>query len=221
MSENKEKKQGFFSQLLTQNPVFGLYLGICSTLAITTTINNALGMGIAVVFVLVLSNILVSCVRNITPEDIHIPVYIVIIATLVTIAGMLIQAFTPSLYQALGAFIDLIVVNCIILGRAEAFASKNTVGASAKDGLMMGISYTLGLLAMSLIRQILGTGVLSLDNPFNNTQIFALRLLPEGFEIPLFTTPTGAFLTFACIAAAIAAYNNSLNEEKPIKKGAK
>ena len=86
---------------------------------------------------------------------------------------------------------------------------------------MMGISYTLGLLAMSLIRQILGTGVLSLDNPFNNTQIFALRLLPEGFEIPLFTTPTGAFLTFACIAAAIAAYNNSLNEEKPIKKGAK
>lgn len=221
MSESNERKIGFFSKLLTQNPVFGLYLGICSALAITTSINNALGMGAAVIFVLVLSNILVSCVRNITPDDIHIPVYIVIIATLVTIAGMLIQAFTPGLYAALGAFIDLIVVNCIILGRAEAFASKNSVGAAAKDGLMMGISYTLGIFTMSFIRQILGTGMLSLDNPFTNAQIFAVRLLPEGFEIPLFTTPPGAFLTFACIAAAIAAYKNYLEADKPIRKGAK
>ncbi len=220
MSEkNEEKKLSFFSKMLVENPVFGLYLGICSTLAITTTINNALGMGVAVIFVLVLSNILVSAVRNITPEDIHIPVYIVIIASLVTITGMLIQAFTPSLYSALGAFIDLIVVNCIILGRAEAFASKNTIAASAKDGLSMGFSYTLGLLAMSLIRQILGTGMLSLNNPFSNAEIFAIRLIPEGFEIPLFTTQMGAFLTFACIAAAISAYKNAL--ENPSKKGGK
>lgn len=219
MSENKEKKPSFLDQILTENPVFGLYLGICSTLAITTSLNNALGMGIAVLVVLVLSNVLVSLVRTITPDDIHIPVYIVIIASLVTIVGMLIQAFTPSLYSALGAFIDLIVVNCIILGRAEAFASKNNVVDSAKDGLMMGFAYTLSLLAMSLIRQILGTGVLALNNPFSNATIFSLRLIPEGFEIPLFTTQPGAFLTFAILAAAIAAYKNAKN--KPAKKGAK
>lgn len=219
MSEKKEKKPGFLDQILTENPVFGLYLGICSTLAITTSLNNALGMGIAVLVVLVLSNILVSLVAGITPDDIHIPVYIVIIATLVTMVGMLIQAFTPSLYTALGAFIDLIVVNCIILGRAEAFASKNGVAESAKDGFMMGIAYTISLIVMSLIRQILGTGILSLSNPTSNATIFALRLIPEGFEIPLFTTQPGAFLTFAILAAGIAAYKNAKN--KPVKKGAK
>ncbi len=212
MSENTEKKQGFFSKLIVENPVFGLYLGICSALAITTSLNNAIGMGVAVIFVLVLSNIFVSLVRNITPNDIHIPVYIVIIATLVTIVKMLIQAYTPSLYTALGAFIDLIVVNCIILGRAEAFASCNSVGASAKDGLMMGISYTLSILAMSFIRQLLGTGSLSLSNPFNNVTLFDVRLIPQGFEIPFFTTQTGAFLTFAILAAAVTAYKNHLDE---------
>lgn len=210
MSETKVK-DSFFTRLLTENPVFGLYLGICSTLAITTNINNAIGMGIAVTVVLTLSNILVSAVRNITPDDIHIPVYIVIIATLVTIVGMVIQAYTPSLYQALGAFIDLIVVNCIILGRAEAFASMNPIGPSARDGLSMGFSYTLSLLAMSLIRQVLGTGILSLSNPFTNTEIFSLRLIPQGFEIPMFTSQVGAFLTFACLAAGIAAYKNHLD----------
>ena len=219
MSEKKEKKPGFFASLLTDNPVFGLYLGICSTLAISTTINNAIGMGVAVTVVLILSNILVSLVKDITPDDIHIPVYIVIIATLVTIVGMLIQAYTPSLYSALGAFIDLIVVNCIILGRAEAFASKHSVAESAFDGLKMGIAYTLSLLVMSFIRQLLGTGVISLSNPFTNATIFALRLIPEGFEIPLFTSQTGAFLTFACIAAGIAHYKNV--QEAKAKKGGK
>ena len=221
MSETT-RKENFFTRLLTDNPVFGLYLGICSTLAITTNINNAIGMGVAVTVVLTLSNILVSAVRDITPDDIHIPVYIVIIATLVTIVGMLMQAFTPSLYSALGAFIDLIVVNCIILGRAEAFASMNPIGPSAKDGLLMGISYTVSLIAMSLVRQILGTGILSFSNPFTNPAIFALRLIPKGFEIPMFSSQVGAFLTFACLAAAIAAYKNSLAaKEKAKAKGAK
>lgn len=221
MSETT-RKENFFTRLLTDNPVFGLYLGICSTLAITTNINNAIGMGVAVTVVLTLSNILVSAVRDITPDDIHIPVYIVIIATLVTIVGMLMQAFTPSLYSALGAFIDLIVVNCIILGRAEAFASMNPIGPSAKDGLLMGISYTVSLIAMSLVRQILGTGILSFSNPFTNQEIFALRLIPKGFEIPMFSSQVGAFLTFACLAAAIAAYKNSLAaKEKAKAKGAK
>ena len=210
---SEKKKTSFFDKLLTQNPVFGLYLGICSTLAITTNINNALGMGVAVTVVLVLSNILVSCVRNITPDDIHIPVYIVIIATLVTVVEMFMQAYTTDLYAALGAFIDLIVVNCIILGRAEAFASKNPIGKSAGDGLMMGVSYTCSLFAMSLIRQILGTGALTLSNPFTNATIFSLQILPAGFEIGLFTSQTGAFFTFALLAAAIAMYKESKNRK--------
>ena len=215
MSEKKEKKQSLFTRLLVENPVFGLYLGICSALAITTNINNAIGMGIAVTIVLTLSNILVSSTRNLTPNDIHIPVYIVIIATLVTIVGMVIQAYTPSLYSALGAFIDLIVVNCIILGRAEAFASMNPIGPSILDGLTMGFSYTLSILTMSFFRQILGTGVLSLSNPFTNAEIFSLRLIPEGFELPFFKEQFGAFITFACLAAAVSAYKTHVeNKEK-------
>ncbi len=214
MSENNEKK-GFFSEMIFNNPVFGLYLGICSTLAITTSLNNAIGMGVAVIVVLVLSNIAVSLIAPLTPDEIHIPVYIVIIATLVTLVGMLMQAYTPELFSALGAFIDLIVVNCIILGRAEAYACKNGVAASARDGLMMGLSYTFSLLAMSLIRQLLGTGILSFSNPMSGSEIFSIRLIPQGFEIPVFKTQTGAFLTFAVLAAAVDAIKlNSEAKEK-------
>ena len=211
MSESK-KKRGFWSEMIYNNPVFGLYLGICSTLAITTTLNNAIGMGIAVIVVLTISNIVISLIAPLTPDEIHIPVYIVIIATLVTVVGMLMQAFTPELYSTLGTFIDLIVVNCIILGRAEAYACSHSVSDSARDGLMMGLSYTFSLLAMSLIRQILGTGLLELSNPATNQTIFSLRLIPAGFEIPVFTTQTGAFLTFALLAAGVAAIKN--NDEK-------
>lgn len=220
MSENK--KRGFFSELVYNNPVFGLYLGLCSCLAITTNINNAIGMGVAVIVVLVLSNIVVSIVAPITPDEIHIPVYIVIIATLVTVVSMLLQAFTPQLFSALGAFVDLIVVNCIILGRAEAYACNHNPLDSAKDGIMMGISYTFSLLAMSLIRQVLGTGMLTLSNPFTAESVFALRLIPEGFEIPVFTSQTGSFLTFAILAALVVAYKNHNDaKEKAALKGAK
>lgn len=219
MSQNTEKKPSLFTKLLTDNPVFGMYLGLCSTLAITTSLNNAIGMGVAVIFVLTASNILVSLVRNITPQDIHIPVYIVIIASLVTIVSMFMHAYTPSLFTALGAFLDLIVVNCIILGRAEAYASSHGVVDSIKDGLSMGVAYTLSLLAMSVIRQILGTGSISFANPFTNAVIFNVKLIPAGFELPLFAEQFGAFITFACLAAAIAAYKNHVN--KPVKKGAK
>ena len=214
MSEKKAKKQSLFTRLLVENPVFGLYLGICSALAITTNINNAIGMGIAVTIVLTLSNILVSSIRNLTPADIHIPVYIVIIATLVTIVGMIIQAYTPSLYSALGAFIDLIVVNCIILGRAEAFASMNPIGPSILDGLTMGCSYTLSILTMSFFRQILGTGALSLSNPFTNAEVFSIRLIPEGFELPFFKEQFGAFITFACLAAAVSAFKANVEKKE-------
>ena len=204
MSE-KKTKNSFGSELILNNPVFGLYLGICSTLAISTNISNAIGMGIAVICVLTVSNIVISLIAPITPDEIHIPVYIVVIATLVTIVSMLMHAYTPTLFSALGAFLDLIVVNCIILGRAEAYACNHNVAESAMDGLKMGLSYTLSLLAMSFIRQLLGTGCMSFTNPLTSAEVFNVRLIPAGFEIPVFTTQTGAFMTFAVLAALVTA----------------
>ncbi len=202
--------------LLKENPVFGLYLGICSVLAVTIDLNNAIGMGVSVIIVLTISNIVISLIRKITPEDIRIPVYIVVIATLVKAVELLIRAFAPSLDAALGVFIPLIVVNCIILGRAEAFASKNGVLVSAIDGLNMGVAYTLSLIAMSFVRQLLSTGSLNLINPFNDVVIFDINLLPAQFTIPMFGSPIGAFLTFAFLAAAIQMIRN--NEDKKVKE---
>lgn len=218
MSE-KKTKNSFGSELILNNPVFGLYLGICSTLAISTNISNAIGMGIAVICVLTVSNIVISLIAPITPDEIHIPVYIVVIATLVTIVSMLMHAYTPTLFSALGAFLDLIVVNCIILGRAEAYACNHNVAESAIDGLKMGLSYTLSLLAMSFIRQLLGTGCMSFTNPLTSAEVFNVRLIPAGFEIPVFTTQTGAFMTFAVLAALVTAYKNNISEKE--KKEAK
>ena len=218
MSE-KKTKNSFGSELILNNPVFGLYLGICSTLAISTNISNAIGMGIAVICVLTVSNIVISLIAPITPDEIHIPVYIVVIATLVTIVSMLMHAYTPTLFSALGAFLDLIVVNCIILGRAEAYACNHNVTESAMDGLKMGLSYTLSLLAMSFIRQLLGTGCMSFTNPLTSAEVFNVRLIPAGFEIPVFTTQTGAFMTFAVLAALVTAYKNNISEKE--KKEAK
>ena len=218
MSE-KKTKNSFGSELILNNPVFGLYLGICSTLAISTNISNAIGMGIAVICVLTVSNIVISLIAPITPDEIHIPVYIVVIATLVTIVSMLMHAYTPTLFSALGAFLDLIVVNCIILGRAEAYACNHNVAESAMDGLKKGLSYTLSLLAMSFIRQLLGTGCMSFTNPLTSAEVFNVRLIPAGFEIPVFTTQTGAFMTFAVLAALVTAYKNNVSEKE--KKEAK
>ena len=218
MSE-KKTKNSFGSELILNNPVFGLYLGICSTLAISTNISNAIGMGIAVICVLTVSNIVISLIAPITPDEIHIPVYIVVIATLVTIVSMLMHAYTPTLFSALGAFLDLIVVNCIILGRAEAYACNHNVAESAMDGLKMGLSYTLSLLAMSFIRQLLGPVCMSFTNPLTSAEVFNVRLIPAGFEIPVFTTQTGAFMTFAVLAALVTAYKNNVSEKE--KKEAK
>lgn len=203
------RKENFFAGFIRENPVFGLYLGLCSTLAITTSLNNAIGMGLSVIVVLTASNIIISAIRKITPDEIRIPVYIVVIATLVKITGMLLQAYFDSIYSAIGVYIDLIVVNCIILGRAEAFASKNGIFDSALDGIGMGLGYTFALLIMSVIRQILGSGVLSFANPMTSEMIFSLRIIPESFTISMFTTPTGGFLTFAVLAAALTVYKNS------------
>lgn len=216
------RMENFKNGLLKDNPVFGLYLGLCSTLAITTTLNNAVGMGISVICVLTLSNVIISAIRKIVPDDIRIPVYIVIIATLVKIIQMIIQAYAPALNTSLGVFIPLIVVNCIILGRAEAFASKNGIADSALDGIGMGLGYLLAVLAMSLIRQVLATGVLSFSNPFDEAQIlFSLRLIPEDFTIALFSAPLGAFITFAFLAAGLTCYKNHAAKKAAAKADGK
>ncbi len=207
--------ENFKAGFIRENPIFGLYLGCCSALAISTTLNNAIGMGLSVTAVTILSNVIISAIRKITPDEIRIPVYIVVIATLVKSVQLLIQAYAPDLYTALGIFIPLIVVNCIILGRAEAFASKNGIFDSAIDGLGMGLGYTCGLLAMSVIRQLLATGVLSFANPFNPNQIFfTCEIIPEAYTISLFKDSIGAFITFACLAAALNAYKVSKNKKK-------
>ena len=217
MSENNVKKQSFFSKMISENPVFGLYLGICSTLAISTSLNNALGMGVSVIAILTVSNVIISLIRNITPDEIRIPVYIVVIATLVKAVELLIKAYAPAIDVALGVFIPLIVVNCIILGRAEAFASKNGVAASALDGLNMGVAYTLSLTAMSLIRQILATGMVNFTNPFTNVEVFSVTLIPSQFTIPIFSGPIGTFLTFALLAAGVSAIRNHQPKVKEAK----
>lgn len=211
--------ENFKAGLIKDNPVFGLYLGICSTLAITTTVNNAIGMGAAVIMVLVLSNMIISAIRKIVPDDIRIPVFIVIIATLVKIIQMLIEAYAPALNTSLGVFIPLIVVNCIILGRAEAFASKHGVLDSALDGIGMGLGYTVAVIAMSFIREVLSTGILNIVNPFNDAQVWLkVTLIPADYTIPLFNSPVGAFITFALLAAALSAYKTHADKKRKPKQ---
>ncbi len=209
-----KRLDNFKAGFINENPIFGLYLGLCSALAISTTLNNAIGMGVAATLVLVMSNVIISCIRKITPDEIRIPVYIVVIAALVKMVQMLVQAYAPDLYNALGIFLPLIVVNCIILGRAEAFASKNGVVDSLIDGLGMGLGYTVGLIVLSTVRQILSTGMLSFANPFNtNLVIFQTTFFPKEFAISMFKDSIGAFFTFACLAAALTAYKSSENKK--------
>ena len=205
-------KNGF----IKENPVFCLYLGLCSTLALSTSINNALGMGICVTIVLILSNAIISLIRNITPDEIRIPVYIVVISTLVSIIELVVHAYVPALFDALGAFLSLIVVNCIILGRAEAFAKKNKILPSILDGLAMGLGYTFALLLLSLIREFLSTACITLYNPFDMSKIIFQIGFPslKGYGISLFATSTGAFLMFACLAALFAKFNDTKEEKK-------
>jgi electron transport complex protein RnfE len=187
--------------IIKENPIFVLLLGMCSSLAITTSLTNAIGMGMAVTAVLILSNVIISLLRKIIPNEIRIPVFIVIIATLVKCVQLLMNAYTPALYESLGVFIPLIVVNCIILGRAESFASKNNVLDSLLDAIGMGIGYTFAVLVISFFRELIGTGGLSLYNPFNSAQvIFDIQLFAD-YAVSLFTQPAGAFITLGCILA--------------------
>ena len=192
-------KKQFKEGLITNNPVLVQLLGMCSTMAISTTLFNGLGMGISVIIILTCSNIVISLVRKLIPEQIRIACYIVIVAGFVTIVDLLLQAYLPSLSESLGVFIPLIVVNCIILARAEAFASKNSVGASALDGVFQGLGYTAVLVVMSIFRELFGNG--TFGGGLLGPDGAGIRIIPEGYPALLLILPVGGFLTLGCLIA--------------------
>ena len=191
---NKPTMRGvFINGVLNENPTFRLVLGTCPTLAVTTSAINGIGMGLAATFVLVCSNIVVSCVRKLIPDKARIPSFIVIIATFVTIVQMVMRAFLPSLYDALGLFIPLIVVNCIILARAEAFASKNGPLISAMDGLGMGLGFTCSITLIGIIRELIGNGT-----------VFGISLLGASYQpMLLLVLAPGGFITYGLVLGII------------------
>lgn len=199
MNFRKQLKAG----LLTNNPVLSQLLGMCSTMAITTTLFNGIGMGLSVMVILICSNVVISLLRKVIPDKIRIAAYIVVIAGFVTMVDLLLKAYVPALSESLGVFIPLIVVNCIILGRAEAFASKHGVLASAADGLTQGIGYTAALVVMCIIREFLGSGTFGKGvfgaGSFGATD--GIRILPEQYPALLVILPVGGFLTLGCLIA--------------------
>ncbi len=178
--------------ILKENPTFALVLGMCPTLATTTSAVNGMSMGLATLFVLVCSNVVISLLKNLIPDKVRIPAFIVVIATFVTMVQLAMQAYLPAIYDVLGLFIPLIVVNCIVLGRAEAFAAKNTVGLSALDGLGMGLGFTLSLTVLGIIREFLGAGT-----------IFGLTIYSSQFAALIFVLAPGAFICLAYLMAAV------------------
>ena len=199
-----KKIQIFTNGLVKENPVLRLVLGTCPTLAVTTAVANGIGMGIAATFVLFCSNIAISALRKVIPEQVRLPAYITVIATFVTIVQNLVKAFLPDLDAALGVYLPLIVVNCIILGRAEMFASKNGVVDSALDGLGMGLGFTLTLLLMSTIREVLGAGTW-----------YGIKIIPESIDrFTFMTSPAGGFFTFGLLMALVIFVETKLGDRR-------
>ncbi len=195
--------------LWKENPVLILMLGMCPALAVSTKASNGIGMGLSTLAVLVLSNLVISLLRKVIPDDVRLPAYIVIVASLVTVTELLIEAYLPSLYDALGIYIPLIVVNCIILGRAEAYANKATPGLAVMDGIGMGLGFTVALTLAGLIREVLGSGT-----------AFGLQILPKSVEpIAIFVQPPGAFLVFALIIAIMNAIGIKTRQRQLVESG--
>ena len=207
-------KKNFLKGIIEENPLLVSILGTCPALATTKTIEAAIGMGLLFTIVLICSSVLVSLLRKLISEEIRTPAYILIIATFVTIVKMLTNAFIPDLYSTLGVFISLIVVNCIVLGRAEAYASKHGVFDSLIDALGMGLGYTLAIIGIAFFRELLGTGGLSIGKIFTFIPEAKLQIIPKGYEISVFQNPAGAFIVFAIILAVIAFIKNRKEEYK-------
>lgn len=202
-----DKLKTFTKGFFIENPLLVLNIGLCSSLGVTTSIFNGLGMGLGMTFVLVMSEIVISIFRKLIPSAIRLPVFITVIAAFTTIVQLVLNAYVESLYNALGVFIPLIVVNCIIMGRVEAFASKNSVGASILDAFGMGIGYTIVLFGISLIRELLGGGTL-----FAGTA-FKIEVIPEAYRIGIFNSAPGGFLVFGILAACLQAWKQSKGEK--------
>ena len=213
MNFKKQLREG----LLTKNPVLAQLLGLCSTLAITTSFFNGLGMGLAVTIILICSNVLISALRKVIPSQIRIAAYIVIIAGFVTMVDLLLQAFLPALAESLGVFIPLIVVNCVILGRAEAFASKNGVLASVVDGLCQGIGYTVALVVMCIIRELLGSGTFGGGLLGENGA--GIQIFPADYAALQMIMPVGGFLTMGFVVAGFQYLLRKIENKK--KEGGK
>jgi len=209
MSKNKRltPKQNIIKGLIKENPTFVLILGMCPTLGTTTSLETGLGMGLSVLFVLILTNAAIASIRKIVPSEIRIPVYIVVIALIVTLLEWLLQAYVTPLYDALGIFLPLIVVNCIVLGRAEAYASDNTVFDSIFDGMGMGLGFTLGLSTLAFTRELLGTG---------SVQLLGLTLFDASSAASFLVQPPGAFLTLGLLIGII----NTVRIDREKKKKA-
>ena len=203
--ENKPSLRGvFLNGILNENPTFRLVLGTCPTIAVTTSAINGLGMGLAATFVLIGSNMVISALRKVIPDKVRIPCFVLVICTFVTIVQMLLHAFVPTLYASLGLFIPLIVVNCIILARAEAFASKNGVVASAVDGLGMGLGFTLAMVLMGCVRELFGNGT-----------VFGLTVFGGAFEpMLLFVLAPGGFIVFGLLLGIINAISDKIAARK-------
>ncbi|MBQ3425354.1 MAG: electron transport complex subunit E, partial [Clostridia bacterium] len=198
-----------YNGVVRENPTLILMLGMCPTLAVSTRAMNGIGMGLSTTAVLILSNLVISLLRKAIPDEVRLPCYIVVVASLVTVTELLIEAYLPSLYEALGIYITLIVVNCIILGRAEDYANKNTPLLSVMDGVGMGVGFTLALTLAGLIREILGNGT-----------AFGARLIPESFSpIGIFIQPPGAFLVIAFIIAVMNASGIKTRQRKLVEQG--
>ena len=212
-------KKQFMEGLLTKNPVTVQLLGMCSTLAITTSLFNGIGMGLAVTIITICSNVLISALRKVIPSQVRIAAYITIIAGFVTVVDLLLKAFIPALSASLGVFIPLIVVNCMVLGRAEAFASKNGVLASAVDGLCQGIGYTVALVIVCVIRELLGSGTFGggLLGPGGA----GIRIIPEQFPAMQIVMPVGGFLVLGFVIAGSQALMKYMDNKSKKKEGAK
>ena len=209
MNFKKQFKEG----LITNNPVLVQVLGMCSTMAITTSIMNGLGMGVSVLIILTASNVVISAIRKVVPDKIRIAMFIVVIAGFVTCVDLLLKAFVPALSESLGVFIPLIVVNCIILGRAESFSYKNVVLASAVDGICQGIGYTAVLMVMSIIRELLGAG--TFGGGLLGPAAKGIQIIPKQFAAGMLTMPVGGFLVLGVLIAAMQwALNKSKNKEE-------
>ena len=194
--------------LWKENPIFRLVLGMCPALAVTTSLENALGMGVAATFVLICSNVVIAFLRKMIPSKVRIPCFIVVIATFVTIVDLMMAAYASDLHKSLGIFIPLIVVNCIILGRAEAFASKNSVWLSIADGIGMGVGFTLGLALLGACREIIGSGTLTVWGAMQ------FRLTPESIKLSMITMPAGGFIALGCLLGIMNAYQSFLAKRK-------